>query len=174
MADLSGVGSLLRDTFEVYADRFGPDGRAAYLADVVDVDGRAEWADVLVAEVAGRVVASVTFLPDGTLDSHPWPPGGSVLRLLAVHPRWRGHGLGQALTRACIERAVARGSSFVGLHTAPFMSGAAALYERLGFTRAPEHDFDPAAFYGTPVGVGPDEELLGLAYVLPLATGAHA
>ena len=166
--DVAAVQLLLHDAFAVYADLFGRRGRDVYLADVMDLEGRAASAEVLVAEVAGELVGSVTFLPDGAFDAHPWPPGGSVLRLLAVHAGWRRHGLGSVLTNACIERATVRGSAFVGLHTAPFMEGAAPLYERLGFLRAPEYDFDPGAHYGRPAGDGAEDPLVGHAYVLPL------
>ena len=53
-------------------------------------------------------------------------------------------------------------------HTASFMTDAIALYERLGFRRAPEFDFDMAARYGG-TGAAP---ITALAYLRQLAPTA--
>jgi ribosomal protein S18 acetylase RimI-like enzyme len=66
-----------------------------------------------------------------------------VFRLLAVHPDARGRGVGRRLTEECLGRARTRGSVAVGLHTTVLMDVARAMYERMGFVRAPEHDFYP-------------------------------
>ena len=48
---------------------------------------------------------------------------------------------------ACLERAVAAGAKVLSLHTAAFMHSVVAIYERMGFARNPELDFDPAALF---------------------------
>ena len=67
------------------------------------------------------------------------------LRLLAVPPDQRGQGIGAALVRECIERARRSGAKILALHTTDMMRTAMRMYERLGFARAPELDFKPAA-----------------------------
>lgn len=57
-------------------------------------------------------------------------------------------GIGQALVRACLERARVAGAPVLCLHTAEFMTTAVALYERLGFRRAPAYDFDATRHLG--------------------------
>ena len=52
--------------------------------------------------------------------------------------------IGEALVRACIDRARASGRERVRLDTRTSMTGAQRLYERLGFRRAPDHDWSPA------------------------------
>ena len=97
----------------------------------------------LVAEQGGAIVGSVMlFPPKGGASSGGrmiWPE----LRLLAVTPNARGKGMGEALVRSCIERARASGAPAIGLYSSASLRTAIALYERLGFTRVPEHDFHP-------------------------------
>jgi ribosomal protein S18 acetylase RimI-like enzyme len=55
----------------------------------------------------------------------------------------RGSGVGRLLVEDCIRRARRAGVRELGLHTSRSMTVARALYERMGFVRAPEHDFQP-------------------------------
>ncbi len=101
-------------------------------------------ADKLVAELGGELVGSVFLFPpaEGGADGGGrmvWPE----LRLLAVAPEARGRGIGAALVRACVERARRSGAEAIGLYSSASMRAALHLYERLGFTRAPEYDFQP-------------------------------
>ena len=68
-------------------------------------------------------------------------PNASGIRLLGVDPRFRGGGVGKALTMACIQLARDAGHREVILHTTAPMQGAWQMYERLGFVRAEELDF---------------------------------
>jgi ribosomal protein S18 acetylase RimI-like enzyme len=72
-------------------------------------------------------------------DTARWPE----LRLLAVAASARGHGVGKALVLECVRRARAAGPAELGLHTSGSMEVALGMYERMGFVRAPEHDFRP-------------------------------
>lgn len=138
------------------------DGYRAELAEVADLVGTP--AEVFVLAAADRLLGTVTFLPDASDDAHPWPGRGSVLRFLAVMPDARGRGVGEELVSFCIERARARGAQYLGLHTAPMMSAARRLYERMGFVRDSTLDFAPGDHYG---GDASDQEARwGLAYVL--------
>lgn len=160
--EAEAVAELLVRANEEHLTRFPPAVASAYRTEITRVAQRLSFADVYVAELGGRLVGSVTYLADAADDGHPWPAGGAVLRLLAVDAPGRRRGVGERLTTTCIERA-RRTASFLGLHTAPQMAAARRIYERLGFERAPEHDFDPAAHYG---GIDGDGHPWGLAYVL--------
>lgn len=168
--EAGAVAALLLRANEENLAGFPEDVARAYRRELLDTAGRPAAQQTLVLLLSGRLAGSVALLPDATQDSHPWPPGGSVLRFLAVEHAHRGHGLGERLARACIDRARARGSAFLALHTAPGMRAARHLYASLGFVRAPEHDFDPAAHYGQ--GPRPAEPPWGLAYLLPLEADA--
>jgi Acetyltransferases len=78
------------------------------------------------------------------------PGGGSMtltfpeVRLLAVAPSARGRGIGALLMDECVRRARESGAEALTLHTTDMMRAAMQLYERLGFRRMPELDFEPA------------------------------
>lgn len=176
--ELDAVRALLAASLEEHVAAFPPELGAAYAEETVDLESRSATSDLVVAISDDEIVGTVTFVPDAADDAHPWPAAGSVLRLLAVRPDARGIGVGRALTEDAIERARHLGSGFLGLHTAPFMSTAQRLYERLGFERAPEQDFDPFRHYVRSPSAEPTHaEVLaasGLAYVLHLADVAEA
>ena len=65
--------------------------------------------------------------------------------MLAVLPEFQGRGIGEALVRACLDRARADARERVYLDTTQWMESAQRLYQRIGFKRAPELDWEPAA-----------------------------
>jgi GNAT superfamily N-acetyltransferase len=105
-------------------------------------------ANQIVAVRNGAVVGAVILYPAGTVFAAG--PGKTVtlawpeLRLLAVPPSSRGQGIAAALVRECINRALRSGARLLALHTTDMMKVAMAMYERMGFARAPELDFSPA------------------------------
>ncbi|MGQ4445355.1 GNAT family N-acetyltransferase, partial [Streptomyces violaceoruber] len=71
-------------------------------------------------------------------------PGEAEIRMLAVAREARGRGAGEALVRACADRARAvPGCTGVVLSTQAAMRTAHRLYERLGFVRTPDRDWNP-------------------------------
>jgi len=54
------------------------------------------------------------------------------------------------LLTALEDRARAAGAGVFAFHTSAFMTTAVALYERLGYCRAPRFDIDVNAHYGVP------------------------
>lgn len=91
--------------------------------------------DVIMGSVMLYPPASDAY--SGTGGDLSWPE----LRLLAVPPHSRGRGIGEALVYECVRRARNMGAQELGLHTSRSMRTAIRMYERLGFERAPEHDF---------------------------------
>lgn len=114
-----------------------------YDAEIRDVAARAQRDLVLVAVDGDTVIGAITYVDD--VDS-PWAEkiveGEASVRILAVDPDAQGHGAGSALLRACIARARDSGRGAVLLHTTPWMRTARRIYQREGFVRAPERDFD--------------------------------
>ncbi len=102
--------------------------------------------ELIVAELEGDIVGSVALFPaktdayEGYVDVLDYPE----LRVLAVAPEARGKGVASALIDECIRRTKAKGYDTLGLHTGEFMKDAISLYERYGFQRLPQHDFEPA------------------------------
>lgn len=118
-------------------------GSPAYEVALRDVASRDATADVLVAVVDDAVVGAVTVVTGGGPWSERAAPGEAEIRMLVVHPIARGRGVGESLVRACLERARAAQCTAVRLSTEPTMTSAHRIYERLGFTRTPERDWEP-------------------------------
>lgn len=156
------VGLLLRANDE-HLRSFPPAVAAGYREELVRLPKLLpSSAEIFVSDLGGGPAGMMTLLPDASADSHPWPPGGSVLRFLAVDPVARGAGLGRTLVSFCVDRAQAVGARYLGLHTAPTMQAARHLYVAMGFTRDERLDFDPGGHYAAEAG----ESRWGLAYVL--------
>jgi GNAT superfamily N-acetyltransferase/quercetin dioxygenase-like cupin family protein len=166
-SDLPAARRVLLAAYQEYATALPPAVFGRYLAEILDVDGRAGNGHVLVAEHAGRVVGTVTSYDDAATEGLGWPAGWAGLRALGVEPAARGLGIGRALVEACRRRAQAAGAPVLCLHTGGFMTAAMALYERMGFRRDPAFDFDAT----TRLGLGGVRPVPILAYRLDLARG---
>ncbi|HXJ78349.1 MAG TPA: GNAT family N-acetyltransferase [Candidatus Methylomirabilis sp.] len=142
--ELDAVADVMVAAYEQYIPRDAPGEVLAYREEVRDVRSRLAHATLIVAEERARLLGAVTYYPDGSREGHGgWPREWAVIRLLAVHPEARGRGIGRLLTEECIARARVGGSTAVGLHTTELMAVARAMYERMGFVRVPEFDFQP-------------------------------
>lgn len=127
--------AFMQTNWEIYRQNI-----EATLADV-------KPAEQIVAEQAGTIVGTVLLIPAGTQVTPPnsepvrlaWPE----IRLLAVPPAMRGHGIGRALIDECLRRARHSGAGAITLHTTDMMQAAMSMYERMGFVRTPETDFHP-------------------------------
>lgn len=122
---------------------FGADD--PYLEQLRAVGRRAAEALVLAAvDADGELLGGVTYVPPGS----PWADiayrDEAEFRMLAVSARARGRGAGEALVRACVDRARATaGLSGIVLSTQSSMEAAHRIYRRLGFVRTPERDWSP-------------------------------
>ena len=144
-SDRGAIARLTLAAYREYASVMEPDAwRAlddAIRASLVNDEGVTRF----VAELDGRIVGSAALYapasaPYGSLASTAsWPE----VRLVAVAPSARGRGVAQALVEECIRRARAAGARVIGLHTSRSMGAALRLYQRMGFVRDPEHDFQP-------------------------------
>jgi len=133
----------------------------AYLAELVDVRPRFEEAEVLVAEHDQRIVGTIAFYPDVRLEGWSnFPAGWAGFRALAVAPRTRGTGIGQALVRRCIQRTREIGAETLGIHTISLLTDAVRLYQRLGFVRCPEFDLRAADVFTSDNA----DDMVGLAF----------
>jgi ribosomal protein S18 acetylase RimI-like enzyme len=146
------VGDLTAQAY-LDDDLVGPE----YAEVIRDVGARADLSDVLVADLDGRPAGSVTFALGGTPYAERCAPGEAEIRMLGTDRGARGHGVGTALTLACVAQAREAGCSAVRLSTGPEMVAAHRIYERMGFLRTPERDWSPV----------PGVDLL--TYVLTLA-----
>jgi GNAT superfamily N-acetyltransferase len=164
-ADYGAIRDVVTAAYAQYADLLGPGMFARYLADLLDLDTHASYGRLLVVETAEGIRGFAAFYPDASVQGFGLPAGWAGGRALAVHPGARGHGVARALlcTVECLAREA--GSPVFAFHTASFMTGAISLYERLGYRRVPEYDFDMAARFGGS-GATPVTSVAYLRYLL--------
>lgn len=144
--ELDAAADVIRAGYAEYAEQMPPGRWDRYIASAADVRRRLDQADLIVAEHEGRLVGTVTFFANGAQSvGEDWPPDWVGIRLLAVAPEARGLGIGRALMEWCIDRARSLGATAVALHTTEMMAVARAMYERMGFVRAPDYDYHPAS-----------------------------
>lgn len=147
-ADHATIRALTLSAYAKYADTMPEAAWGALRGAVVSVMDSLDQqeAEKIVAERDGEVVGSVLLYPPTEKDSYG--QGGAAhhpeLRLLAVAPQVQGLGVGRALVDECVRRARKVGAQKLGLHTSDYMEVATALYQKMGFTRAPAADFEAA------------------------------
>ncbi|KAA9153905.1 GNAT family N-acetyltransferase [Amycolatopsis acidicola] len=115
-----------------------------YTEELADAASRAEHGELVVAvDGAGELLGSVTITPPGSRFAEISRPDELEFRMLSTAPAARGRGVGEALTRAVLGRARELGARRVVLCSLDAMKSAHRLYERIGFARMPERDWEP-------------------------------
>jgi GNAT superfamily N-acetyltransferase len=139
-AEFERVGDLCVAAYASFLSEAGH-----YTATLRDVATRAANAELLVAAAAdgGRVLGTVTFVPDGGPMGEIATPEETEFRMLAVDPAAQGRGVGTALMRHIVDASRALGRERVVCSSQPAMRAAHTVYERLGFTRDPSRDWSP-------------------------------
>jgi GNAT superfamily N-acetyltransferase len=128
--------------YEQYDATMPPGAWELYAASIRDTLSNPASGALIVVEEGGQLVGSALLVPP-VAD----PPAGRVaqpypeIRLVAVLPAARRRGIAATVLNACIERTRAAGYDSVGLHSTEYMADAIRIYQRMGFVRAPEHDF---------------------------------
>ena len=95
-----------------------------------------------------RLAGSIDFIADMTQYGYDGPVArltdAAAVRLLAVDDAFRGKGIGRTMTCFCVDHARGLGKTRLVLHTTKLMQAAWTIYERLGFVRFPDIDFQQA------------------------------
>lgn len=148
--------ALGRLMVEVYSGLEGfpkPHEQSRYyetLANIGEFAKRKDARVLVAATPAGELVGGVVYFGDmaeyGSGGTATQQKDASGIRLLAVDPRHRGLGAGRALTEFCVGLALAEGRGQVILHTTAAMKTAWNLYEKLGFERSADLDFEQRGF----------------------------
>lgn len=138
-ADNEAILALTVGAYEPYAAVIGPEWWTGYRDGLSAALFEDSAARRIVAQSAGVIVGSVLFYPGSIQRGLPG------VRLLAVDPAARGQGVGGALMEECVRRARAEGAAALRLHTMEPMVVARRMYERMGFQRQPDDDFQPVA-----------------------------
>jgi GNAT superfamily N-acetyltransferase len=112
-----------------------------------DVAARRAAATVLLAELEGQVVGSVTLYPPGAPGSEAWLPQGANLRQLATTTKLHGKGLSAPLMDAAEALARSWRVSAICLHVRRGAHGVMRMYQRRGYVRDPAGDLDLPTVY---------------------------
>jgi|tagenome__1003787_1003787.scaffolds.fasta_scaffold20801514_2 ribosomal protein S18 acetylase RimI-like enzyme len=140
-AEYAVAGAL---TVDAYRASGFMEADTPYATKLADGQTRAREAELWVAVEGDAVRGTVTMAPP----SSPWAQvaGAADLefRMLAVSAAARGRGIGEALTRAVLDRAAELGLTGVVLSSSTQMTTAHRIYERLGFRRTPDKDWSPS------------------------------
>jgi ribosomal protein S18 acetylase RimI-like enzyme len=138
--EFAAVGEMVVDVYRTIIP--GLDEYADELRGVAERIG--SGALVWVADDEGKLAGTVTYVPRPGPYGEFTDPRGAGIRMLAVLPEFQGRGIGEALVRACLARAVADRRERVYLDTTEWMQAAQRLYRRIGFARRPDLDWQPA------------------------------
>jgi predicted N-acetyltransferase YhbS len=143
--DRDAIRELTLSAYAEYGGVMEPDAWAGLSAAVRAALASTDPMERIVADDDGTLIGSVLLYP-ASANAYGELAGAAKdpeLRLLAVSREARGRGVGRALVDECIRRARLAGATALGLHTSQSMVAAVQLYERMGFERAPELDFQP-------------------------------
>jgi len=138
--ELAAVGRLTLDAYAANGYIVESDPYAPHL---LDAASRADGAELLVADLDGELVGTVTFCPAGSPFAEVARASEGEFRMLAVAATARRQGAARALVTACIDRSRELGYRAVVLSSLPVQVDAHRLYGRLGFRRAPDRDWAP-------------------------------
>ena len=152
-ADYPAIRDIVLVAYRQYAELIAPEIFSAYLADLLDLDTHARQGRLLVVEADQWVCAFGAWYPDASVLGVGLPAGWASGRALAVHPAARGNGAARVLMAAGERLAREAGAPGLAFYTVSFMTGAIAVYERLGYRRAPEFDFDWSALHSRSAAV---------------------
>lgn len=91
-------------------------------------------ATCFVSELESEIVGMAFFIPHGNPTNY-FQSDDSYIRLVGVHPKFEGKGIGRKLTQQCIDFAKESGEEIIALHTSEFQNAARHIYESLGFVK---------------------------------------
>lgn len=145
--ELQALGALIATAYEqldgIPSRQALPDYYAALdnVGALTRHPGVQAWVAVEDEHLLGGVLSFADMRYYGSGGTAPSLDATTGVRFLGVSGQARGRGVGKALIRTCIDSARSAGHVRVVLHTTAAMKTAWAMYERMGFARAPELDF---------------------------------
>jgi GNAT superfamily N-acetyltransferase len=130
-SDASTVNELAVRAFDQYREMYSD--WPSFRARLQNMSGIAEHAELIVAELDGRLAGAVGYVAPHKPKADIFRPEWPIMRMLVVHPAARGQGIGKMLAQECIGRARRDGAREMALHTSRIMDVALPMYLRMGF-----------------------------------------
>lgn len=133
--DIDEIIELNATAYGGFQSVMTPENWAAYIGGIRNrqkANELFEMAKCTVCLEAERIVGVVFFIPAGNptaLFQADW----SYVRMLGVHPDYRGLGIAKKLMEFCLDDARQGRERIIALHTSEFMDAARHIYENLGF-----------------------------------------
>jgi len=141
------VRRLLIESYRQYEpDYTDPQIWKNYLAEITASVDNPRVAKILVAKIDRKILGTLQLFHSSE-KAYERPELGifsPIIRLLAVHPAARGHGIARELLKASVNDVKKQGFTELYLHTSDKMAKAIRLYERFGFQRDLSKDFQSA------------------------------
>ena len=138
--DAAVLGAIVHDAYLAIPE-YPPDPE--YDDRLVEVAERAAHGRIVVAELDGALVGCLTFVDDPSSELYEWhDPAFTCIRMFGVATAAQGRGVGAAMLQWCIDETRRLGRAGIGLHSITEMKTAQRMYERFGFVRRPEFDFE--------------------------------
>ena len=138
-SDAENLNRIAVSAFDQFRDHY--DDWPAMLAGLSKTSALGASGEVIIAELQHKPAGAVAYFGPNSQKAAFFDQRWPIIRMLVVDPAFRGKGIGQALSDACIARARRDGSPIVALHTSPIMSVALPMYLKMGFVKA--HDAPP-------------------------------
>lgn len=127
-------------THAAYIEAGHIDPTSQYATQLTDISGRTEG--LYVAEVDGQIAGSVNIALPGSSMAEVAYDNELEFRMLAVHPGFQGQGIGRALVTYVLQMARDHHLDGVAITTMASMTAAQTMYEKLGFKRAADRDWN--------------------------------
>ena len=140
--DIKQLSDLKIASYSEFEKMLPEDGWATLNASLHDNNKLKEVLSIsraFVGEIDGCIVGMAFLVSNGN-PTTIYPADWSYIRMVGVHPDFRGKGIGKKLTCMCIDNARENGEKIIGLHTSEVMDAARHVYESLGFTVYKEID----------------------------------
>jgi len=141
--DREAVLNVLLEAYSQYEATLSPERWTQYKESIEEAVDAPTTKARLVAELDGKLVGSV-FIYDSSETAYGSPQleiYNPIIRLLGVLPDARGNGIATELIRESVRLIKEWGADTLHLHTSDMMDSAVRLYERLGFERAHDKEF---------------------------------
>lgn len=142
--DRNAIKDVLQASYQQYELTLSKERWEQYKANIVESVDSPTTKARLVAELDGEIVG-IVFLYESAETAYGAPQldiHNPILRLLGVSPKARGLGVATELIRSSARLSLEWGAETIHLHTSDVMDSAVRLYERLGFERAYDKEFN--------------------------------